>query len=279
MALLPYRATRIVGEAFGSIAYLARSRSARNTETNLRLCFPDMGDAQIRRLTRRSLQHTGRLLAEAGITFHWSEQKLNQLVTGVEGFQPLQEALERGRGVLVLVPHLGNWELFALHFGHYGFTALYDPPKIRSLEGLIRDSRQRTGATLLPIGMQGVRGVLGALKEGRLVSLLPDQVPNPSAGIHAPFFGHPALTMTFAHRLIQSADPLVVIGACTRQADGFRIGFTAADEAIYSESVEASVAAMNEAIERLVRSDPAQYQWEYKRFKRPPPGVPDPYKS
>lgn len=279
MALLPYRATRFVGEAVGSLSYLAGTRSARNTEANLRMCFPAMDDAQIRRLTRQSLQHTGRLLAEAGITFYWSEQKLNQLVTGVDGFQPLQEALDRGRGILVLVPHFGNWELFALQFGRYGFTALYDPPKIRSLEKLIRDSRQRTGATLLPIDTQGVRGVLGALKKGRPVSLLPDQVPDPSAGVHAPFFGHPALTMTFAHRLIKSTDPLVVIGACARQAEGFRISFSPIGAAIYSESVEVSVAAMNEAIEQLVRRDPAQYQWEYKRFKRPPPGVPDPYKS
>lgn len=279
MAMLPFGATRVVGDAIGSLSYLFRTRSAKNTEANLRYCFPGMRDAQLERLARQSLKHTGRLLAEAGIVFHWSEEDLNRLVISVEGFEPLQRALDEHRGILVLVPHFGNWELFALHFGRYRFMALYDPPKIAGIDALIRESRQRTGATLLPIDAQGVRGVLGALKRGRPVSILPDQVPTPSAGVYAPFFGRPALTMTFAHRLIRSTDPLVVLGWCSREDNGFRIAFTPVAEAIYSEDVNESVGAMNDAIEKLVRRDPTQYQWEYKRFKRPPAGGVDPYKS
>jgi len=278
MSLLPYSATRVVGNAIGSLTYLLRTRSAKNTETNLRYCFPAMRDAQRTKLAQQSLKHTGRLLAEAGITFRWSEEKLKELITGVDGFTPLQRALDEHRGILVLVPHFGNWELFALYFGRYGFMALYDPPKIESIDRIIRESRERTGATLLPIDAQGVRGVLGALKRGKPVSILPDQVPARSAGVYAPFFNRPALTMTFAHRLIRSTSPLVVLGTCTRGDEGFRIAFHEVDEAINSEDVEESVATMNTAIEKLVLKTPEQYQWEYKRFKKPPSGTPDPYK-
>lgn len=278
-ALLPFGANRVVGEAVGRLSFLFRTRAAKTTEANLRYCFPAMRDAQRRRLVQQSLKHTGRLLAEAGMTFHWSEEKLNGLIASVEGFEPLQRALDERRGILVLVPHFGNWELFALHFGRYRFIALYDPPKIAAIDEMIRTSRQRTGATLLPIDAQGVRGVLQALKQGRPVSILPDQVPTRSAGVYAPFFNRPALTMTFAHRLIRSTDPLVVIGSCTRQDDGFRITFTGVGDAIYSDDVNESVTAMNAAIEKLVKTDPAQYQWEYKRFKKPPAGGTDPYKS
>lgn len=278
MSVLPYGATRVVGNLIGSVTYLFRTRSAKNTETNLRYCFPAMRESQRKALTQESLKHTGRLFAEAGIIFHWSEEKLNELITGVDGFAPLQQALNEHRGILVLVPHFGNWELFALHFGRYQFLALYDPPKIASIDEMIRSSRQRTGATLLPIDAQGVRGVLQALKRGRPVSILPDQVPTQSAGVYAPFFDRPALTMTFAHRLIRSNDPLVVLGSCTRVDEGFRIAFHEVDEKINSDDVEESVAAMNASIEKLVREKPAQYQWEYKRFKRPPAGITDPYK-
>ncbi len=278
MALLPYSATRTVGNAIGSLTYLLKTRSAKNTQANLRYCFPAMRDAQRKRLAQQSLKHTGRLLAETGITFKWPEEKLKDLIIGVDGFAPLQRALDEHRGILVLVPHYGNWELFALYFGRYGFMALYDPPKIESIERLIRESRERTGATLLPIDAQGVRGVLGALKRGKPVSILPDQVPARSAGVYAPFFNRPALTMTFAHRLIRSTDPLVVLGTCTRMDEGFRIAFHEVDESIHSETVETSVAAMNAAIETLVRKNPEQYQWEYKRFKKPPDGTADPYK-
>ncbi len=278
MAALPFGATRLVGNTIGSLSYLFRTRAARNTDANLRYCFPAMRDSQRLRLAKQSLKHTGRLLAEAGIVFYWSEDRLNELVLGVDGFEPLQRALDEHRGILVLAPHFGNWELFALHFGRYRFMALYDPPKIAGIDRLVRESRQRTGATLLPIDAQGVRGVLGALKRGHPVSILPDQVPTPSAGVYAPFFGRPALTMTFVHRLIRSTDPLVVLGSCTRADAGFRIAFTPVSQAVYSQDVNESVTAMNEAIEKLVRRDPGQYQWEYKRFKRPPPGGVDPYK-
>lgn len=277
MSRLPYAATRAVGNAIGSLSYLLRTRSAKTTDANLRYCFPAMREAQRKTLTQESLKHTGRLFAEAGITFYWPEEKLNGLITGVDGFAPLQQALDEHRGILVLVPHFGNWELFALHFGRYEFIALYDPPKIQSIDEMIRNSRQRTGATLLPIDAQGVRGVLQALRRGRPVSLLPDQVPTRSAGVHVPFFDRPALTMTFAHRLIRSTDPLVVLGSCFRVEDGFRITFVEADEKITSEDVETSVAAMNTSIEKLVRKDPAQYQWEYKRFKKPPAGTTELY--
>jgi KDO2-lipid IV(A) lauroyltransferase len=278
MALLPYSATRMIGNAIGSLSFLLQTRSARNTEANLRHCFPAMRDAQRRSLTQQSLKHTGRLLAEAGITFKWPEEKLKTLIQGVDGFAPLQQALDEHRGILVLAPHFGNWELFALYFGRYEFMALYDPPKIKSIEVMIRESRERTGATLLPIDAQGVRGVLQALKRGKPVSILPDQVPARSAGVYAPFFNRPALTMTFAHRLIRSTDPLVVLGSCTRSDEGFRIAFHEVDEGIHSEDVEKSVTAMNAAIEKLVQKNPAQYQWEYKRFKKPPPGSTDLYK-
>ena len=279
MALLPYSATKTVGELIGSVSFLFRTRAAKVTEANLKYCFPTLRDSQRKQLEQQSLKHTGRLLAETGITFHWTEEKLNSLITSVDGFAPLQQALNENRGILVLAPHFGNWELFALHFGRYKFMALYDPPKIASLDKLVRTSRQRTGATLLPIDGQGVRGVLLALKKGQPVSILPDQVPTRSAGVYAPFFTRPALTMSFAHRLITSTNPLVVLGSCVRRPDGFRISFTEVPDAIYAEDVEESVAAMNAAIEKLVRTDPAQYQWEYKRFKKPPPGGTDPYRG
>lgn len=278
MSLLPYSATRKVGDAIGSLTYLLRTRSARNTEANLRYCFPAMRDSKRKALAQQSLKHTGRLFAEAGIAFKWPEEKLKGLITGVDGFAPLQQALDEHRGILVLVPHFGNWELFALYFGRYGFMALYDPPKIESIDQMIRESRERTGATLLPIDAQGVRGVLQALKRGKPVSILPDQVPARSAGVYAPFFNRPALTMTFAHRLIRSTDPLVVLGSCMRGEEGFRIAFQEVEDAIRSEEVEDSVAAMNAAIEKLVERAPEQYQWEYKRFKKPPTGIADPYK-
>ncbi len=279
LAPCSYGTTRFIGNVIGDLFYLLGTRAARTTETNLQICFPELNRRERLRLTRESLRHTGRLLAESGLTGHWSETELEGVITAVEGTAPLQEAWDAKRGILVLAPHFGNWELFALHFGRYGFMALYDPLKPPALDALIRTRRERTGASLRPIDARGVRSIFQALKQGRPVSILPDQVPPRPSGIHVPFFGRPALTMTFAHRLTKSTQPLVVLGSCRREKNGFRIVFSELSPEIYADDETVAVAAMNAAIEELVRQDPAQYHWEYKRFKSPPAGVADPYRA
>jgi len=119
----------------------------------------------------------------------------------------------------------------------------------------------------------GLRAVYRALREGEMVAILPDQVPDRRAGIHVPFFGIPALTMTFAFRLIKKTHPLVLMASVTRVTGGFAVCFSPVSEDIYLDDASQSVCAMNQAIEELVRSDLAQYQWEYKRFKKQPLGV------
>jgi KDO2-lipid IV(A) lauroyltransferase len=278
MALLSFNGTRLIGRFIGFLSALFHTRSAKITEANIRHCFPELRAKEREQLVKQSLEHTARLLAESGIMFHWNAEKLARLITDVVGFDAVQVAVAANRGILVLVPHLGNWEFFALYFGRYNFIALYDPPKNTAIDGLIRQSRQRTGARLLPIDGQGVRGVLRALKNGEPVSILPDQVPPRSAGIYAPFFNREALTMTFAHRLIHHTRPVVFLGSCIRDEAGFTITFTEAPDDIYSDQVEVSVRAMNGAIEKLVDENRAQYQWEYKRFKKPAAGSKDLYR-
>jgi KDO2-lipid IV(A) lauroyltransferase len=208
--------------------------------------------------------------------FHWPRERWFALLR-VTGGELIERAQAEGRGALILVPHYGNWECMALYLGAHSATALYDPPRIASLEKPLREARERSGMTMLPIDRRGLRAIYEALADGGVTGLLPDQVPARSAGVYAPFFGHPALTMTFAHRLIQRTNPVVLLGAARRVEGGFSVEFAAVDEAIYADDPETSAAAMNRAIEALVRSDPSQYQWEYKRFRRQPHGTTDVY--
>ncbi len=242
---------------------------------NLRRCFPQLDRRALKDLARSSLQHSAMLLTEMGTVFTWPVEEWRRLARSVEGEQLL--AGRDGRGVLILVPHYGNWEFLALVLGQYSVTALYDPPRQPALEPLIREARSRAGATLLPIDAGGLRGFYHALRSGGVTALLPDQVPERRAGVYAPFFGVPALTMTFAHRLLRRTDARAVLGAAVRCDGGFDIRFSELDAAIRDPDPAVSAAAMNASIEALVRTDPAQYQWEYKRFKRQPRGAANPY--
>jgi Kdo2-lipid IVA lauroyltransferase/acyltransferase len=278
LSFLSLSGQRRLGRWLGRLMWLAGIHEARITRINLRQCFPELDRAARRRLARQSLEHTAMLFTETGTTFHWPVARWRELAIEIQGASLIDRARQNNQGVLILVPHFGNWEFLAMMLGEYQVTALYAPPRIRSLEPVIRASRTRTGATLLPIDASGLRGFYQALAGGGVTVLLPDQVPDRGAGIYAEFFGIPTLTMTLAHRLIRRTGAVVLLGAAIREGDGFRVCFRELDGDIAAADPAKSAAAMNHAIEELARTDPAQYQWAYKRFKRPPPGTRNPYK-
>ncbi|MEM1437222.1 MAG: lysophospholipid acyltransferase family protein [Pseudomonadota bacterium] len=249
---------------------------------NVGVAFPDWSAAEHARLVKRTFRHTYYLMAETGLVWHGSRQRWQSLIDRGPGQQLLEaglaDAVAAGRGVLLLVPHFGNWELLSLVLGEYGVVALYDPPRLLSLERPIRRARERQGATLLPIDRRGIRGILSALQSDGVVAILPDQVPAPEAGVYAPFFGRPTLTMTLVHRLMARTRPVTLLLALQRRRDRFELVSERLPEAALADGTELETATqINEATERLVLRAPEQYQWSYKRYKRPPAGVPKLY--
>lgn len=273
----------------GGVAVLVwhLSPSSRHiTLRNLAHCRDDLDAAAQARLGRETARQTAWLFAEQGAVWYWPRERWSALIDDAHARPLLTStirdavAAESGdghQGTLLLVPHLGNWELLSLYLGEFGVTALYDPPRLMSLEAPIRSARERSGSTLLPIDRSGLKGLLGALDNGGLVALLPDQVPDPRSGVYAPFFGQPALTMTLAHRLIRRTEPAVLMGALLRTEQGFEFVLHTLDESVADPDPVVSAGVMNAAIEHLVARAPDQYQWGYKRFKRPPPGQPKVY--
>ena len=275
-AALPLRVGWRLADWLGWLAWATNTDAARITAINLAKCFPEMDQKQRSALARRSLGHTWRLLIEAGPLTHWSAARLGKLLVEESGRSLVTEPLAQGRGLLMLVPHYGNWEYLCYVLGGLGFVALYDPPRLAGLEPLLLRSRQRFGATLVPATPKGLRAAYKTLKAGGFAAVLPDQVPA-QGGVHAPFFGHPALTMTLAQRLAEAGGAPVLIGTARRAKGGFVAEYRPFPTDIDLSDPKAFATSLNQSIEALVRSDPAQYQWEYKRFKKPPPGSADPY--
>ena len=227
----------------------------------------------------RVMQNSGHLLIETALCWRGRPGAWRQLIGSVKGADDLAD--EAGdTGVLLLSPHLGNWEVLNMYIGaEFGVTALYDPPKIAALEPLIRAARQRTASTLLPIGPAGLRGMLQRLRDGGVVGLLPDQVPAVKAGVYAEFFGKRALTINLVHRIANKNAPRVFLVTAIRNSEGqFDIRFDELTQKIVGQSEAAAARAINAAIEARVVLAPEQYQWTYKRFKRPEGGGANIYK-
>ncbi|MEM9622755.1 MAG: lysophospholipid acyltransferase family protein [Pseudomonadota bacterium] len=265
----------------GVMAWLMQvtnSDLARINRINIQACFAHLDAHEQEAMCRLSLRHLALLVFEFAQLAHWPDDKLLGQIVEVEGLELLEAAIESKQGVLLMVPHFGNWEVLCAFLGkHYALAALYDPPKIASLEPVMVAARQRYEAQMFPIDTGGIRSLIKVLRSGSLVAILPDQVPDRSAGVHADFFGRPALSMTLSHRLISKNQPCVLMGSVTRLLNdkgySYRVCFEKGPAAGATDLDTAT--SINAAIEKIVRRAPEQYQWEYKRFKRPPEEAPD----
>lgn len=284
LSLLPLGLVRKLGILLGGLSWAFSSRMADTTRINLALCYPDMPESKRLLLARDSIYNTFQTVTETGPVWLWPEEKILDRILEVEGLELLQDAASAGNGVVVMAPHLGNWEVFGLYLNVCGCgqtSNLYQPPRDRKLDELIYKARGRTGAVMVPTDAKGVTLLLKALKRGELVGILPDQVPPETGGEYAPFFGVDVLTMTLVSRLLQKTGAKAVLGYAARISKegkaGWKIIFRKPGDEIYAEHMPTSLKAMNHCIELAVNEIPEQYQWEYKRFKRVAPGTERPY--
>lgn len=274
-ALFSLRNQQRIGAWLGALAWRLRGRSARVTQVNLAKCWPDLSETQRDQLARDSMRETGKTALEMAMAWGWPTEKALATIRRVEGEELVEEALARGQGLIMLGPHLGNWELVGLYLSsRFQMAALYEPPKLQEFESFMIDQRSRVGSELVPTNKRGVMRLLQILKAGGLVAILPDQEPDLAGGEFAPFFGVQANTIKLVSKLIQKtgAQALCVFAKRLPDGRGFDICFRAVDEQLYSPDLSTSVAGLNLSVENCVREIPEQYQWEYKRFKKRPPG-------
>lgn len=193
-----------------------------------------------------------------------------------QGREHVEAALQAGRGVLFLTPHLGCFEVtaqaYAQVFGQQGrpITVLFRPPRQAWLAPLVTGSRARPGMGTAPTSLAGVKQMLKALKAGQCVGLLPDQVPPQSQGVWVPFFGRAAYTMTLSVRLAAQSGATVLLawGERLPWGRGYVVHVHPLAEPLSGDVTQAA-AQINTAMEVLVRQCPTQYLWGYARYKTP----------
>lgn len=278
--LLPWRLRRALAWLLAATLWVFATRSARTTRRNIELCFPALDHGAQRQLARRSLWHTALLACELGLAWRGPAARWQRRLLAVEGIEHLERAAQAGKGVLVLVPHFGNWEVLGQFLAARGpLTALYREARQGALAEAALTGRARSGARMAPATRAGVAQLLRSLHAGETLFVLPDQQPDESGGVFADFFGIPAFTPTIVAGLLRRTGSGCVMGACERRRDGFVIRFEATDAALADADPVRAAGALNTAVERLVRRAPEQYQWEYRRFARRPPGAPRLYAS
>jgi len=267
--LIPIRAIFVLSRWAISSSFIKMKGLSKTTSANLGLAFPELDEKETQNLTKKSLLETLRIASELGLA--WSRLPGNNLLKfiDVKGLDNVFDSLDKKKGLILFTPHLSNIEIMLNSISkELSCMALYTPSKNQYMDQVMLAARSKMGAEMVEPNMAGVKSMLNKLKQGGVVLIASDQVPNLEGGLLSKFFSTPALTMTLVSKLkLKTGAPCHSV-YCLRKPRGK--GF----EVIYSKEIEgmdldiqSSVDRMNEELEKCIMIAPEQYAWEYKRYK------------
>ena len=265
---LPLSVSRKLAVVFAFLAWHFNTRAARTTLQNIEHCYPELDhEAQIA-FARESLFHTACTFLEMPATWTRSLPTLKSWIREVHGEGLLRDGKANG-SVLMLLPHFGNWEFLITYMATVTkYSCLYSPRRLYELDEMINRCRSRFGSEFLPVTHAGLRMLMKRLQAGGVFVVLPDQVPTVDGqAIDSTFRNKPIKTGMLPHSLLKRFDMKALSMVAERCHGGFNVYIEEINTEIYSEDASESIQALDHAIEKAIERDPAQYQWEYKRFR------------
>lgn len=271
LALLSYPALQRLGRALGwFMGSVARVRRGQVMDTLAR-CFPEKSGAERRAIADGMYRHLATMTLEC-LRFSDARGSEFQRWVDIEGAEHAEAALARGRGVLVLMGHLGNWELMGLAVANRWspVNAVVRPQHNRAFDAYWRASRERMGVRLLP-HLHAFRDCLKALARQEPVAIIVDQNMRKHRGIFVDFFGRPACTTPgLAYLAAQSQAP-VVPAYMVRGTDGRHtlhlLPPLDPPPDRQPETIHSATQAYTKIWEEIVRRHPDQWLWLHKRWR------------
>jgi len=276
LARLPLRTLHRLGTVLGWLGYGLSPGYRRRLDDHAAVAGLDREQRHL------AVASAGRMVAELPWLWLRPPDLPLAMLAQWQGAERIAEALDRRRGLVILTPHLGCFEVcaqaIAERFGERArLTVMYRPARQAWLRELQRTTRTRPGLEAVPATLAGVRQMIRALRRGEAVGLLPDQVPPEGMGVWAPFFGRPAYTMTLASRLVQQTGCALLTIWAERLPEGRGFVLRVAEPAGLLPAKGSDLAAwqlacasaINGEMQRLIGQCPGQYLWGYHRYKQP----------
>jgi KDO2-lipid IV(A) lauroyltransferase len=271
---LPLPLLAVLGQGLGWLLWrVARSRR-HVTLTNLRLCLPELDEAQRLALGKEHFVWTARSLLERSLLWFASEARLRRLVR-IEG--DVRRAERTGEPVMWLLPHFVGLDFTApalmLNQARPGVD-VYQRQRNPVFDARLHQARARFGQSTLVNREAGIRPVIRAIQAGAGFVNAPDQDFGIKDAAFVPFFGVPAATLVSPARMAASMKMLVqpIVITMLPGGQGYVARFCDPPEGFDDPDPVAATAAFNRWLEARVREHPAQYFWVHRRFKTRPPG-------
>jgi KDO2-lipid IV(A) lauroyltransferase len=276
---LPLKANLAVAKQFGRCLHYIAPRRRAITETNIRLCFPELSEAEQRALVKQIFIENTRGFFEAMFSWWSKESRLLPLVE-FSGLENLRSAKQEGKGVIILGMHLTTLDLAGALFNLYEETdVIYRQQTNPVFDFIIKHGREKSFKHV--IDRTDTRSMLKSLKQGRMIWYAPDQDYGSKVSVFAPFFGVQAASITATARLAKLNDSPIVIFTHYRKPDnnGYILNVSEPLDNFPSGDDVADATRINGLIEEAIRVCPEQYMWTHRRFKTRPPGEDSVYKA
>jgi len=258
----------------GKLWYKLDHRHRRVAESNIRLALGASSDQKVKALAEANFIHLTTVFLETLCIARINSKNSHDYVS-VSGLELLQESFSKKKGLFMLTAHYGNWEWMAYLAPFYisnRFNIIVRPLNSPWLNKLLVYLRERSGNRIID-KKRATKSIFRALRNNQMVGMLLDQVSSRGEGVYAPFFGVYVLTnRALASLAIKTGSP-VHPAFIQRQSDGkYRVEIKPAIAMPTTGSLKDRVfhatTLFNRSIEQQIRSDPAQWYWIHRRFKR-----------
>lgn len=272
---LPRSFAHRLGNLLGDIGFRLARKHRRIALDNLAHALGDALDVpQRERMARDVFRNLGQLLFEVGWSLSVPKDDLNRHIH-LQGLANYHRALQKGRGVLVITAHLGNWELLPVvaDRAHIPLNVVYRPLDFMPLELFFTHLRTRFGARMIPSG-QAMLKIVRALRRKETVAVLIDQSVDWYDGVWVDFFGRPTCTSVgIAMIALKTRCPVLPV-FLYRDATGFQAVFDREVPLVSTGDrigdIERNTRNYSRAIETAVRRHPEQWFWVHRRWKNKP---------
>ena len=269
---LPLALCFVVGQAGGALMWLILPGYRRLARENLTIAFGrELSPAQIRRLAFKHFTTLGANVVSAIKIAALSHEAIERIAT-IENLDLIGQNIAKGRPVLLAINHIGNWELYAqLGYNNKGVRlgTIYQALHNKLLDDLLNSDRRRRGVLTFN-RKEGFQGALILLREPGVLGVLVDQHAG-NSGLWTPFFGRLCSTSPLSAMLAIRTNAVVLPAAIYTK--GFAKWRVVVSEEVpwTAENPDKLTLDINKALEKQIRTSPADWFWVHNRWKTPNP--------
>ncbi len=255
---LPLKVTYSIASFLSILKYYFSPRDRNAVLANLNYILPESEKCKIHRYAKEVFIDFGKYLIEFFRFSLWDKESLGKLIK-IKGLDYVDEALKKGKGVIILAAHIGNWELGGVYMSMLGYpiVGVALPHRHKKVNEFFNFQRERMGMSVIPSTGLAIRRIYDALSKNKLVALVGDR-DFAGTGEPMPFLGAKKIIPKGPAILSKRTGAPIIPGFITRQKDDTH--FLEFFPPISNESSEIEVIKeYTKIIEKLIRQKPGQW--------------------